>query len=70
MKTEPRAVMSFSHIKYKKIVTSKIDLKEEGTSEIEIQNIISVFNRKPLSLASRKVSIENVRSKINDIINI
>jgi len=33
------------------------------------ENIISVFNRKPLSLASRKVSIENVRSKINDIIN-
>lgn len=33
------------------------------------ENIISVFNRKPLSLASRKVSIENVRAKINDIIN-
>ena len=29
-----------------KIVTSKIDLKDEGPSEIEIQNIISVFNLK------------------------
>ena len=36
-----------------KIVTSKIDLKDEGPSEIEIQNIISVFNLKKEQIESR-----------------
>jgi len=41
-----------------KIVTSKIDLKDEGPSEIEIQNIISVFNLKNEQIETAKKLIK------------
>ena len=43
-----------------KIVTSKIDLKDEGPSEIEIQNIISVFNLKNEQIETAKKLIKSL----------
>ena len=43
-----------------KIVTSKIDLKDEGPSEIEIQNIISVFNLKKEQIETAKKLIKSL----------
>ena len=43
-----------------KIVTSKIDLKDEGPSEIEIQNIISVFNFKKEQIETAKKLIKSL----------
>ena len=43
-----------------KIVTSKIDLKDEGPSEIEIQNIISVFNLKKEQIKTAKKLIKSL----------
>ena len=43
-----------------KIVTSKIDLKDEGPSEIEIQNIISVFNLKKEQIETAKKLIRSL----------
>ena len=43
-----------------KIVTSKIDLKDEGPSEIEIQNIISVFNLKKEQIETAKELIKSL----------
>ena len=43
-----------------KIVTSKIDLKDEGPSEIEIQNIISVFNLKNGQIETAKKLIKSL----------
>ena len=43
-----------------KIVTSKIDLKDEGPSEIEIQNIISVFKLKKEQIETAKKLIKSL----------
>ncbi len=43
-----------------KIVTSKIDLKDEGPNEIEIQNIISVFNLKKEQIETAKKLIKSL----------
>ena len=43
-----------------KIVTSKIDLKDEGPSEIEIQNIISFFNFKKEQIETAKKLIKSL----------
>ena len=43
-----------------KIVTSKIDLKDEGPSEIEIKNIISVFNLKKEQIETAKKLIKSL----------
>ena len=43
-----------------KIVTSKIDLKDEGPSEIEIQNIISVFKLKKEQIDTAKKLIKSL----------
>ena len=43
-----------------KIVTSKIDLKDEGPSEIEIQNIISVFKLKKEQIKTAKKLIKSL----------
>ena len=46
-----------------KIVTSKIDLKDEGPSEIEIQNIISVFKLKKEQIETAKKLIKSLDSQ-------
>ena len=43
-----------------KIVTSKIDLKDEGPSEIEIKNIISVFKLKKEQIETAKKLIKSL----------
>ena len=43
-----------------KIVTSKIDLKDEGPSEVEIQNIISVFKLKKEQIETAKKLIKSL----------
>ena len=43
-----------------KILTSKIDLKDEGPSEIEIQNIISVFKLKKEQIETAKKLIKSL----------
>ena len=43
-----------------KIITSKIDLKDEGPSEIEIQNIISVFKLKKEQIETAKKLIKSL----------